>query len=70
MNGYERLSFKEAQMVWDKERFHQIPEQERELLSEEMGKAEGCLPSCWDCPYFEDCYGISAIPSQITEAAL
>jgi hypothetical protein len=70
MNGYERLSFKQADLVWDKERFHQIPEQERELLFEELAKVEGCGPCCWECPYFQDCYGFSAIPAQVAEAAL
>jgi len=68
MNGYEKLSVKEADLVWDKERFHQIPEQERELLVEEMARHEECGPSCFECPYLSDCY--PPLPSQITEAGL
>jgi len=39
MDGYKRLSVKEADLVWDRERFKRMPEQERELLLEETRRA-------------------------------
>ena len=38
MDGYKRLGFKEADLVWDRERFNRMPEQERELLLEKIEK--------------------------------
>jgi hypothetical protein len=77
MNGYERLSFKEAQLVWDQERY-EIPEQEKELLLGEInrliesqtGDPEPCdlYDRCWECPNFEDCYGIPTIPNEVRGA--
>ena len=75
MNGYKRLSLKEADLVWDRERFGRIPEQERELLLEEIektiqnetGDPEPCdlYGKCWECPNFKDCINIQAIPDEV-----
>ena len=72
MEGSRRLDFKEADLVWDRERFDRMPEQERELLLEEIEKIiqdgkgfpEPCdlYDRCWECPNFKDCFGIQAIP--------
>jgi hypothetical protein len=75
MDGYRRLDFKEADLVWDRERFDRMPEQERELLLEEIEKSsreetsdpEPCdlYDRCWECPNFKDCFGIQAIPHEV-----
>ena len=75
MNGYKRLSIKEADLVWDRDRFGRMPEQERELLLEEIKKIirdgegfpEPCdlYDRCWDCPNFKDCFGIQAISHEV-----
>ncbi len=75
MDGYERLNLKEADLVWDRERFNRMPEQERELLLEEIEKIirdgkgfpEPCdlYDKCWECPNFKDCFGIQAIPGEV-----
>ena len=75
MNGYKRLSLKEADLVWDRERFDRIPEQERELLLEEIEKVirgetgypEPCdlYDKCWECPNFKDCFNIQTIPDEV-----
>ncbi len=41
MDGYERLSTEQAGLVWDAERFNPMPEQERELLVEEIERITG-----------------------------
>ena len=75
MDGYERLNLKEADLVWDRERFNRMPEQERELLLEEIEKIirdgkgfpEPCdfYDKCWECPNFKDCFEIQAIPGEV-----
>jgi hypothetical protein len=75
MDGYKRLSLKEADLVWDRERFNRMPEQEKELLLEEIEKIirdgegfpEPCdlYDKCWECPNFKDCFGIQAIPGEV-----
>jgi len=75
MDGYKRLSIKEADLVWDRERFNRMPEQERELLLEkiektiqdETGDLEPCdlYDRCWDCPNFKDCFGIQTISHEV-----
>jgi hypothetical protein len=74
MNGYERLSFKEADLVWDRE----VPDEEIELMLDELYKTIESETSesapcelferCGDCPHFEDCYGISALPAQVEDS--
>jgi hypothetical protein len=75
MNEYEKLSSKEADLLWDRERFDHMPEQERELVSDEInrtlesetGDPEPCdlYDRCWECPNFEDCVGVPSIPNEI-----
>ena len=75
MDGYKRLSFKEEDLVWDRERFDRMPEQERELLLDEIEKIirdktadpEACdlYDKCRECPNFKDCFGIQAISFEV-----
>lgn len=75
MDGYRSLSLKEADLVWDRERFDRMPEQERELLLEEIekiiqdekGYPEPCdlYDRCWECPNFKDCFGIQTISHEV-----
>jgi len=69
MNLYEKLGFKEADLVWDCER----PEEDREMLLDEIRKQAGLEEpdpcnhdeKCWECPNFKDCLGTQAIPSEV-----
>ena len=75
MNGYENLSWKQAEFVWDKK-----PEDERDLVMDEInriieaetGDPEPChlYDVCQHCPNFTDCFGVSAISSQVMEGTL
>ena len=58
MNGYGRLNSKEADLLWDRERFDLMPEQERELILHEVEKlAKVCnlYKRCSECPNVKDC---------------
>ena len=66
MNGYERLNSKEADLLWDRERFDLTPEQERELVVDEINRSlefeagDPCNPNS------EDCFGVQTIPNEIS----
>lgn len=75
MDTYERLNLKEADLVWDEERFNRMPEQERELLFDDIEKTsrdetddrEPCdlYDRCRECRNLKDCFSIQAIPGEV-----
>lgn len=64
MDGYERLSRMESELLWDRER--ERPEEELDQLFDRPIEAEepeqdpcDLYDRCRECPNFEDCFSFS-----------